>query len=77
MRFIFHDEEMISLQFYINSERYLSNVEELTYLEVIKMSGYPLDNNYRIINEKSGESYKKDDIISISDNISLMITLER
>lgn len=61
------------MQFFINSEKYLSTAEELSVKEIIKMAGYPVDRDYKVINEKLGTSYNGDDIISLHNNLSLMI----
>lgn len=65
------------MQFFINSEKYLSTVNEFDTADIVKMSGYPIDRNYVVIDEKSGISYKYGDTITIENNMSLMIQCDQ
>lgn len=61
------------MNIFINSEKISINKEVITGLEVIKLSGFPLDKFYLIKDEINSQIYKRSDIISLRNNMSLVI----
>lgn len=61
------------MQIFINSEKYLLDVGEITFQEVIRMAGFTPGNRYRILDERDNVNYYYGDSILLKNNMSLVI----
>lgn len=62
------------INIFINSEKYCINLSNnLTYELILNLSGYPISDNYEIVDEKLNRRYSKNSIIEPYNNMSLVI----
>jgi len=60
------------MQIFVNSEKFLVN-DVITGQEVINLSGYPKNKNYIIKDEITNQIFEKNDVISLRNNMSLIV----
>lgn len=58
---------------FVNSEKYKLNFDQVSFDQIINLSGYPKNKRYKIIDEQTHDEYFENQIIVLRQNMSLMI----
>ena len=63
------------MRIFINSEKLVLDVNQLSTEEVLQCAGYEVSNKYSVLDEITNQVYYIGDIISLRNNTSLMIKI--